>query len=427
MSSPNRRARLPVVLLAIVCAACPPAHAQSTPSPAPTGALTLDAAVRASLSGHPDLTVLDWRRQAADAHRLQAGLRPNPELLLDVENGPGSGRYDGLSQLETTLKLALPLEPAARRDARIQLADAERDVVDAQGDLLRLDIASGTARLFIDVVASQQALALTREDVQAAESMVRAAQARVDAGAASALEVARARISLERARLEEEHFEHLLLVQRNTLAAQWGAEAAGFDQAEAELLPLPPPVQAEDALGRLRSSPDFALYDVQARVHEATAVQAAAQQRLQPLVGVGLRRFEATDDVALVASLTLPLPVRDRGQGTIAAARAQAGQSRAEREAALLAAKAALFDLIQEERHSLTLVERLDAELIPQADAALALLERGYRSGRYTQLDWIDARRTRLELAMERLSSVADYHRLRVAIERMTALAAPTP
>lgn len=394
-------------------------------APQPTGALSLGDAVAAALRGHPDLQTMSWERRAAEARRLQAGLRPNPELRVNLENAPGTGEHNGLSLLETTLELALPLEPAARREARLGISAAELAGVDAREALLRLDIAAHTARLFIDVVEQQGNLELARQAVEGAELMLAAAKRRVRAGAASELEVSRATVAVERARLQEEHYEHLLLVQRRTLAAQWGQREPGFISAEAELLPLPPLPDGPALLARLRLSPDFALYDVEARLQEARAAQAVARNRVQPVVGVGLRRFEATDDVALLATLTLPLPWRDRQQGVIAEAEALSSRSAAARTAAELAGEVALFDLLQELKHAATVLQQLDSVLIPQAEKTQQLLRKGYESGRYTQLDWLDAQRTRLELEQERLSFAAEFHRFRVAVERMTALSPP--
>lgn len=412
----------------LLCCWTSPVWAVTLPAPEPphpVGMLTLGDAVAAALRGHPELEVMAWERRAAEARRLQAGLRPNPELIATLENGPGTGEHSGLSLLETTIQLALPLEPGARRDARLGISGAELAGVDAREVLLRLDVAASTSRMFIDVVEQQQNLKLAAQAAQDAEAMLEAARRRVRAGAASELEISRAVVALERARLQQEHYEHLLLVQRRLLAAQWGEHEPAFEQADADLLPLPALPDGPALLAQLRLSPDFALYDVESRLHQAQAAHAVAQNRMQPLVGIGVRRFEATDDVALLATLTLPLPWLNRQQGAIAEAEALSARSTAARAAAELTAEAALFDLLQELKHAATVLERLDAELIPQAERALRLLRQGYESGRYTQLDWLDARRTRLELEQERLSTAAEFHRFRVAVERMTALSAP--
>ena len=50
---------------------------------------------------------------------MQAGLRPNPELGLDIENPTGSGSYKSADQMENTLTLSQLIELGGKRPARI--------------------------------------------------------------------------------------------------------------------------------------------------------------------------------------------------------------------------------------------------------------------------------------------------------------------
>lgn len=389
----------------------------------PSGSLSLEQAVASALGAHPRLDVIEWQQRMADARGLQAGLRPNPQLQLAVDNGLGSGDYQGLSQLETTLRLALPLDSSARRDSRLAVSAAESAEVRVRQSVLRLDVASGTAQRFIDLLQAQQAQQLAQRSLSHSETVLAAARRRVAAGAANPVEVDRASVALERARLSDEHHEHLLLVMRRQLAAQWGSRQPIFDHATGTLLPLPALASAETLSERLRQSPDFALFDAQMSIHSARRRELEARRRGQPVVDVGLRRFEASDDLALVAGLSLPLSLRDRQQGAIAEAAAALQLTDAEREAALLDAETMLYDLQAEFHHAETVVARLQQTLIPQANALAGRMQQGYLNGRHSQLEWLDAERGRLELDYELLQSAADAQRLRVAIERLTALA----
>ena len=68
----------------------PLAADENTPTPLdPTdigGELTLDEAAALALLHNPELQVFAWSVRAAEARRLQAGLRPNPELDIETEN-----------------------------------------------------------------------------------------------------------------------------------------------------------------------------------------------------------------------------------------------------------------------------------------------------------------------------------------------------
>ena len=63
----------------------------AAPTDEPAGALTLANAVFATLGRNPDLALGAFELEAADARKLQAGLRPNPEASLDIGGFLGSG------------------------------------------------------------------------------------------------------------------------------------------------------------------------------------------------------------------------------------------------------------------------------------------------------------------------------------------------
>src|ERR1051325_4853131 len=69
----------------------------------PTGELTLSGAVQAVLARNPDLVASEYDLKAADARITQAGLRPNPQLSVELENFAGTGAVKGVEALETTL------------------------------------------------------------------------------------------------------------------------------------------------------------------------------------------------------------------------------------------------------------------------------------------------------------------------------------
>lgn len=400
---------------ATAAAAPPPAH--------PLGVLRLGDAAALALRNNPALLRFGPERAAASARLLQAGLRPNPELGIDIENAAGSGAYRRAEALEATLRLALVYERVARRDARLAVARTQLAQVDVDWMLVQLDVLAETTRLCIDVSESQEQLALAQRGAVYAEQTLAATQRRVSAGAASSLEINRARIALQRAQLEQEHYEHQLDAQRRQLAAQWGETDPQFERLDADLRALPVVADYTALVERLRRSPAFARYDVETRLREADLQLARAQAQGNPLLGAGVRRMQASGDYALVASLLIPLPVRNRNQGAIAEAEALRERVAADRQNGLLRSQTALYVLLQELRHARTLVEAVRDQLLPQAEEALTLTRHGYANGRYSQLDLLDAQKTRLELERELLSNAADYHRTLAAIERMTALA----
>lgn len=416
MSSLSKAGRS-LALLALACQtllyAQPPAEAPPEPAQ-----LSLPAAAQLALRFNPELAKFGYDRQALQGRQTQAGLRPNPELGLEFDNFAGSG-----AAREITLRLSQAIEIGGKRDARLNQSQRLLDRLDAEQSLAQLDVLAETTRRFIDVVETQQQLSLAEHGVDYAQQSLAAARRRVAVGAASSLEINRAQIAQERAVLEREHQEHLLSTLRRKLSEQWGRSEAQFESAQAQLLELPEVPDYSELLARLRRSPDFARFDLERRLREADLRLAQAKAHGDPVLSAGLRRTDSAGDVAMVASLLMPLPFANRNQGAIAEARALRGRVDTEQQAAQLRSEVVLYDMLQELRHARTVVESLQTTLLPQAEEALTLTRRGYANGRYSQLDLIDAQRTRLELERELIANAADYHRYLAAVERMTALA----
>jgi cobalt-zinc-cadmium efflux system outer membrane protein len=61
----------------------------------------------------------------------------------------------------------------------------------------------------------------------------------------------------------------------------------------------------------------------------------------------------------------------------------------------------------------------LEEEVLPAAREALELAERGFETGRFSQLDLLEAQRTLLELRRERIDAGMTRHTLVLEIERL--------
>jgi len=76
-------------------------------------------------------------------------------------------------------------------------------------------------------------------------------------------------------------------------------------------------------------NPDLARWQNRGRTKRRAALRLEKARGVPDLtIGGGVRRFEQTDDEALVFSLTLPLPLFDRNQGGILGATAQLAKAR---------------------------------------------------------------------------------------------------
>ncbi|MGH8516787.1 MAG: TolC family protein, partial [Panacagrimonas sp.] len=142
--------------------AVPLASQAYEPDPDSGPPIDLRTAVARSLDANPGLAVAAFDLRAQDGAKLRAGLAPNPELSVDVEDFLGSGTRNDFSAAQTTLSLKQVLERGARA-RRIEAASAGRDLLDAELREKQMDVAAEAARRFYRVLSDQERLRLTHE------------------------------------------------------------------------------------------------------------------------------------------------------------------------------------------------------------------------------------------------------------------------
>src|SRR5690606_26592293 len=185
-------------------------------------------------------------------------------------------------------------------------------------------------RGFLTCLAFQERIRMASLAVGQTEETVQLISERVAAGRALQAEQARAEADLVRAELVQEDYEHELLSAYHRLSAQWGLTQPDFSSVSGDLGTLPTLEPFEALLSRLDANPERARLLSEQRLAEAELRLAEARRRPSWEVSAGIRRFELSDDLAVVGGITIPLPVRDRNQGRIAEARAEVQRAYAE-------------------------------------------------------------------------------------------------
>lgn len=395
-------------------------HSPEPQGAEPEGTLTLDVAISNALVRNPDLAVAGFTLKAAEARITQARLRPNPELSLDLENFAGSGTLQGTDGLESTLSLSQVVELGGKRRLRTERASMDLELATVERQAQALDLLAEVTRRFIALVAAQDRAELAARTSEVAQSTYDAISKRVQAARSPEAELSRASIALTRARVELKQTESTRLAARQSLAALWGSRNPEFTKASGDLLTLRPIRALENLLAELELNPDYLRFASEARLRDAELRLARAQARPNIVFGLGMRRLQESNDSALVAGFSIPLPVSDRNQGAIREAQMLLARTDSQRQAALSRAHATMFGLYQELSATRGRVETLRRDALPEAQKALDQTQYGYERGRFSYLELATAQQELLDLRAAIIDAAADYHRLRAEIERLT-------
>jgi cobalt-zinc-cadmium efflux system outer membrane protein len=386
----------------------------------------LNEALARAMERNRDLRAYGYQIEAAEGLLLQAGLRPNPEVGVVLEDAVGTDSLSGFDRAELTVTLAWYLE-RGRRDRRVDAATAGIALTNLDAELMRLDVAAETARRYVQCMAFEARLLTAIEGVHFAEDTIEAVRGRIAAGRALNAELARAEADLARAELVQEDFEHELLSAYHRLSAQWGETQPDFGSVGGDVSMLPQEESLEVIVARASQNPELGRYMSEQRVYEAELRLAQAQARPSWRVYGGLRRIEETDDFAIVGGITIPLAVRNKNQGLIAAANANMARSEAESEATRVRIETALFVLWQELHHNYQTALRISEDVIPPIESALEDTRRAYELGRYGYFEWSSVLAELLQANNDLLEAQIAAHQLIIEIERLTGVGIAAP
>lgn len=376
--------------------------------------VSLAAALESGTETSPRIAQARAQLEAAEARARQAGVGPNPEMGLVVENFGGTGPYRAFRSTETTLEVSQRFELGGKRSARRAVARAERDaaavaLLRAQADLAR-DIREAHAGLR----AAAERKALAEDNVYRARELVRIAGLLVENGREPPLSKLRADAILADATAEASRAHGDYRSAQRALIALTGIdddEITAGDPADIAPTQVLPGIQTLDER--------FALAERDAAKARIDLARSDAVPDIT--AGGGLRRFGDSGDTAVVASLSIPIPVRNRNQGGIAAARSDA-----------VAAEASLaqirIDAERNRRDAATQLAAADERIaalsgtgIAQAEEAVRIAQIGYNAGKFPLVVLIDAQTALNSVKLALIEARLDRARALAALIRANA------
>jgi cobalt-zinc-cadmium efflux system outer membrane protein len=411
-----------VLFIAIADGAVMPAGAASSlaKTTEPGGDIVLSDALSLALQYNPELAAFSIEVRVAEARTLQAGLRPNPEINIEMENFAGSGalrRFDGA---ETTIQVGQVIELGGKRPKRRRVASLEGELAGWDYETKRADVLTETSKSFVDVLAAQERVALTWELLGLAEQTADAVSARVKAGKVSPVEETRAGVALSNSRIEHARAQRSLEAARKKLAAAWGSGVPAFERAVGPLDRVSSIPPADLITQELRGNPDIARWATEKEQRRAASSLQDAIRIPDPTLAAGIRRFRESGDSAFVAGVSIPLPLFNRNQGGILESRRRLAKAEWESAAAETRVRAALAETYQVLSSAVSEIDALKTTVIPGAQSAFEAASEGYRQGKFGYLDVLDAQRTLFEARGQYVSSLATYQKALADLDRAT-------
>ncbi len=386
----------------------------------PTGVLNLRKVLALALMRNPRLKAFAWGVRAKEARTLQAGLLPNPEIIVEFENFEGSGDFKGNNVTESTLQLSQLIELGGKRMKRVKVAGFEQKLAAWDYEKVRIETLTKVTKAFVSVLSSQERVALTGKLVGLAIDALTVASERVAAGKTAPIDEIRAKVELSVSKIDLEVAKRGLTAARKRLSSLWGSDKTLFEKAEGSLDDLKPVPSAKAVERLIPYSPDVARWDAELkRYKSAVALEWAGRIPNLTLQG-GMRNFRDTNDNAFVFGMSMPLPVFNRNQGAYLEARFNLARAKEERRGVVARVRSALVDSYRDLSSSYEEASALKGDVLPGARIAFETAKEGYLLGKFGYLEVLDAQRVLFETRGRYIDVLAKYHKAAAEIEQLT-------
>jgi len=384
-----------------------------------TFAIELSTTVTRTLEANPELQLYPYHVRALEGQAIQAGLRLNPTLHVDVENIFGTGDSRFLAGHELTLSLSQVIELGQKREKRINLVDRKTLAIQQEYEVKRLDIIASLLRDYYQTLRLQHLMTWNSQRIKTEQAALKVIERRANAGVVSKADVMRMQLRLAKSQAKHSALKAQHTHSLNVLAANW-AESADFTEVVGDLSQIPSAPTLESLSQAVQSAPDYLLSVTQARTNETQLALAHAEGQANITVGAGIRRLEANNDNAFVFNISMPLQWQNSNQGNIATARALYEKSLAHQDMMKIRLETSLQRIHSAMLNNLKQLQLIGSDLQPVAYSLLDEVKQGYQIGLYSVLQWVDAQDELFNIERKRIEAQHAIHLQYLELERLS-------
>jgi cobalt-zinc-cadmium efflux system outer membrane protein len=392
-----------------------PAAGRTPGTVAASPPLTFQAAFDMASARNLGLEAARRQRAIREAQVRIARQLQNPDVALEVSRDVP----------HEVLTLNVPIEIGGKRARRIDLARAEAAQADIDVRVELRTLRRNLRQAFYGLLAADERVRLSEEILALAERVRQVAQVRFEEGATPRLDVLEADLGLARARAD-------LDLARSTRASAQADLNAVLDQPAGQAVAVTGDLAATGAVPDLArateqaagSNTDLLAAEQEAAVEERRVSLLKAERIPTPTFSIG-GVFDAPGEfqAGWAGGVSFGLPLFNRNQGEIAAARATIFQLHARRDAVRRIVENAVFGAVARIDAQRRQVEIYRVTIIPAATELAALAEESYKMGRNPVLALLDAQRSLRDVRREYLQALVEFQSAIADLEEVVGAA----
>jgi cobalt-zinc-cadmium efflux system outer membrane protein len=385
------------------------------------GSSSIDLARRA-LTANAQLAATRLEIDRARARLRQAGLRPNPTVDFERQNGV----LNSPGERGTTIGFSVPLELAGQRGRRIDLARAELEASEAEVADRERRLASEVRLAYIETLAALRELEVTQSLYSLDVETARVVEARVEEGDAAPLELNLLRAEVDRLRARRALVEGRLQASATRLKQLVGMSPdEQLQLREALMAPLlpDPPASLDAAVSlALRTRPDLRFArlseDVALAGYRLVKAQAAPQVTAFVKYSNVLGTFDDTPigvltdrDRIFGFGVSVTLPIFNRNQGAKAEAQLEITQAQRRREFTESVVRAEVTAAYRRYEAAQASVQTYERGVIERSEQNVQTMRAAYQVGAFRVTELLTEQRRLVDMQREMTEALAERYR----------------
>jgi len=399
-----------------------PAQPQ-TPVTSPKRSITISDAVSIFLRQNLQLVAARYDIDTADAEKLTARLRPNPQITVGSSGLPLNLSGPFLSQQTFSYGISQTVELGGKRRKRINAANANSDLAQGDFQMVVWQLTNDLKKKFYTVLLNQALLKLAKENQTTFAETIKHTTELFDAGEISGLDLTRLEVEKLKFDTDVANSERDYELALRDLRVALGGDYRAMDIEVAGTVDYYQPYDFSFAELRdkaLAARPDLKAAQLSERAADASIRLQNAQRIPDLTVGGGIDQVPAGTSTYNVG-VGIALPVSNRNQGERAKAliekkKAQNQQQLITNQVLSDVDKALVAFEIQKRR-----VELYRSGVLTKVNDIQNLTEFSLKAGESSTLELLDAIRTRRDTLASFYQTLFDYQVSLLDLELATA------
>jgi len=384
--------------------------------------ITLDEAVEIFLRQNLELVAARYDIETADAEKLTARLRPNPQFTVGLADLPLNLSGPVIKEQTYSYGISRTIELGGKRSKRIDVANANSDLARGQFQMTVWQMTNDLKRKFYTVVLNQSLLNLARENESTFEEIVKHTTELVNAGEISGLDLERVEVEKLKFDTDLANSERDYEVALRDLRFVLGGDYRTMDIEVTGTIDYEPYQFSFSELRdkALAERPDLKAAQLSEKAADANIRLQNAQRIPDLTLGGGIDQAPSGTST-YTAGIGITLPISDRNQGE--RAKALIEKKKAQNQEQLVTNQVlsdvdkALVAFDMQKRR----VDLYRTGVITKVNDIQRLTEVALKAGESSTLDLLDAIRTRRDTLAAFYQTLFDYQMSLLDIELATA------